>query len=109
MPSSITVYLEGDIVEEHVSFTLHELSHASGASEEQLTLWVIEGVLDPVGQYDLQEDAIRRWRFPGTALRRAMIAHRLTRELDINAPGVALALDLLDELQTLRNAKPADR
>ena len=42
------------------------------------------------------------WRFEGPSLRRARLALALTRELEINPPGVALALDLLDEIAALR-------
>ena len=42
------------------------------------------------------------WRFAGTALRRARLAVTLTRELQVNAPGVALALDLMDEIEALK-------
>jgi chaperone modulatory protein CbpM len=96
MTSSTTVYLQGEIVEESVEFTLGELSRASGASEEQLSVWVAEGVFEPRGQ------AVETWRFSGTCLRRASTAQRLTRDLGLNAPGVALALDLLEEIDALR-------
>jgi chaperone modulatory protein CbpM len=96
MTSSITVYLQGEIVEESIEFTLGELSRASGASTEQLSLWVAEGAFEPRGEATLA------WRFSGSALRRAATAQRLTRDLGLNAAGVALALDLLEEIETLR-------
>ena len=37
------------------------------------------------------------------AQRRARVAVRLTRDLELNTPGVALALDLLDEIHELRS------
>jgi chaperone modulatory protein CbpM len=43
-----------------------------------------------------------QWRFAGTALRRARTALRLQRDLEINLPGVALALELMEELDALR-------
>jgi len=43
-----------------------------------------------------------QWRFAGTALRRARTALRLQRDLEINLPGVALALELMEELEALR-------
>jgi chaperone modulatory protein CbpM len=43
-----------------------------------------------------------RWRFSGTHLRRATVALRLQRDLGVNLAGAALALELLDELDTLR-------
>jgi chaperone modulatory protein CbpM len=42
------------------------------------------------------------WRFRGECLRRARLAWRLSHDLEINPPGVALALDLLDEISALR-------
>jgi len=99
MTSSIAVYLQGEIVEESIEFTLGELSRASGASTEQLSLWVAEGAFEPRGEVTLA------WRFSGSALRRAVTAQRLSRDLGLNAAGVALALDLLEEIETLR-ARP---
>jgi chaperone modulatory protein CbpM len=91
-----TTYLQGQVVDERVEFTLVELSHASGASEEELRLWVSEGVFEPTGEQP------QEWRFSGAVLRRVRTAQRLARDLQINPPGIALALDLLDEIDALR-------
>jgi chaperone modulatory protein CbpM len=96
MTSSTTVYLHCEIVEESVEFTLTELSRASGASEEELRAWVAEGAFEPYGE------AAQLWRFGGTSLRRATRARRLARDLGLDPAGVALALDLLDEIDSLR-------
>jgi chaperone modulatory protein CbpM len=58
--------------------------------------WVTEGVLSPSGSSP--ED----WRFGGDSLRRAKTAAHLTHDLELNIAGVALALDLLDEIAELR-------
>jgi len=84
------------IVEEDVQLTLDQLCRACGAREELLRVWVVEGVLMPIGE------APQEWRFTGASLRRARIALTLTRELEVNAPGVALALDLMDEIDALK-------
>ncbi|WOD14345.1 chaperone modulator CbpM [Paraburkholderia kirstenboschensis] len=96
MKESVTVFVEGEIVEEDVEFTLVELCRASGASEQQLTLWIAEGAVEPQGTTPCE------WRFSGAALRRVRTARRLAQDLEINAPGIALALDLLDEINALR-------
>jgi chaperone modulatory protein CbpM len=49
------------------------------------------------------------WHFSGAALRRARVAVRLERDLELNLAGVALALDLLDELAQLRHELRARR
>ena len=49
------------------------------------------------------------WRFSGAQLRRARIALRLERDLGVNAAGVALALELLEELEQLRRERRIGR
>jgi len=88
--------IEGRVVEEQVQLTLVELCQACSAEEEHVLTWVFEGVLEPVGE------SPQDWRFSGESLRRARLALRLSRDLEINPPGVALALDLLDEIAELR-------
>ena len=84
------------IVEEDLHLSLAELCRACRAPQEQINVWVVEGVLEPRG------DSPQEWRFAGASLRRARLALTLTRELDVNTPGVALALDLLDEIDALK-------
>jgi chaperone modulatory protein CbpM len=57
---------------------------------------VQEGILDP------RRDRPGHWRFSAASLQRARTAIRLQRDLDINLAGVALALQLLDEIDSLR-------
>ena len=87
---------QGSIVEEEVLFTLVELCRACNAEEEHVVAWVLEGVLEPLGK------SPQEWRFRGECLRRARMAWRLSHDLGINPAGVALALDLLDEIAVLR-------
>jgi chaperone modulatory protein CbpM len=84
------------LVEDQVEFTLVELSRVCRADRSQILLLVEQGVLSPAGT------APDDWRFRGTALRRALTAVRLIRDLELNAAGAALALDLLDEIDALR-------
>ena len=88
--------LQGTVVEEQVQLTLVELCQACSAEQEHVQAWVVEGVLEPVG------GSPQEWRFSGESLRRARLALRLSRDLEINPSGVALALDLLDEIAALR-------
>ena len=88
--------IQGSVVEEQVQLTLTELCQACSAEQELVLVWVFEGVLEPVGE------SPHDWRFSGDSLRRARLALRLSRDLEINPSGVALALDLLDEIAALR-------
>jgi chaperone modulatory protein CbpM len=75
------------------------LSRMFRVEERHIVELVEEGVLSVI-EIDTTE-----WRFSGAALRRARIALRLERDLGINAPGVALVLELLEELEQLRRER----
>lgn len=108
--------VEGPVVEEQIEFTLVELSRACDADEEQITTLIVEGVIEPIAPAGPAEAASggrradsavlrtmrAQWRFSGSALRRARLAMRLARDLEVNPPGVALAIDLIDEIDALR-------
>ena len=88
--------LHGIVVDDdEPTLTTVELSRAVRATESHIALWVSEGVLQPEGA------TLEEWRFTGASLRRVRVAMRLTRDLELNAQGVALALDLLDEIEQL--------
>lgn len=86
----------GSVIEEENYLTLVELCAASRAAEAHVIAWVLEGVLEPAGE------SPQDWRFSGPALRRTRLAASLARDLEINPAGVALALDLLDEIAALK-------
>lgn len=96
MHETIATYLQGQVVEEEIHLTLTEFCQACGAAEEYVTDWVLEGILEPAGQRP------QDWQFSGLSLRRAHQALRLARDLEINAAGVALVMDLLDEIENLK-------
>ena len=86
----------GILVEEYADLTLNEVSGACAVEVESILALIDEGVLLPVG------GEFPQWRFSGAQLRRATTALRLQRDLGINPAGVALALELLDEIEQLR-------
>jgi chaperone modulatory protein CbpM len=97
MSNSPRAALHPVLVEQDLEFTLLELSSVCRIDSAQLIALVEEGVLLPSG------DAPEHWRFAGTALRRARVAARLTRDLEMSAAVAALVLDLLDEIEMLRS------
>ena len=88
--------LAGTLLDERSVFTLRELCQACGVHAEIVIEMVEEGVLEPRGSTPVE------WRFPGGAITRTQKALNLTRDLRVNWPGVALALDLLEEIERLR-------
>jgi chaperone modulatory protein CbpM len=97
MSKSAVTLIYGAVVEEEVQLTLMELCQACNADEKYILAWISEGLLEPVGE------SPQDWRFSGNSLRRARLALRLSRDLEIDPAGVALALDLLDEIAVLRS------
>ncbi len=94
--SQVETRIEGVVLDEGLTVTLAELTRMCGSSGRTLHLMVTEGLLRPQGS------APQEWRFSGLEVRRARRAVRLRRDLELNLAGTALALDLLDELEGLR-------
>ncbi|MFO1088719.1 MAG: chaperone modulator CbpM [Hyphomicrobiales bacterium] len=90
MTNDIVVY------DETTEVTLEQLVTYCHVRREKVVELVREGILAPHGA------APGDWRFGGLSLRRARKAVRLERDLEINLTAVALILDLLDEIDTLR-------
>jgi chaperone modulatory protein CbpM len=88
--------ISGELLEEDVEMSLTQLCEVCELTEEQIVELVAHGVIEPEGR----EPA--RWRFQGVSLRRVQLTQTLRRDLGVNTPGAALAIDLLEELQELR-------
>ncbi|HEX7025659.1 MAG TPA: chaperone modulator CbpM [Gammaproteobacteria bacterium] len=89
-----TDILDGVIIDVHSEFTLAELCRACDVPAEWITELVDEGILEPV-------DLSGQWRFSGISLIRIRKVQRLQRDLGVNLPGAALALQLLDDIEQL--------
>lgn len=87
--------LTGVVLDEESALSIEELARACGVQAEWVLELVAEGVIEPA----MREPA---WRFEGASLGRARLAARLQRDLDLNLAGIALALDLIEEIETLR-------
>ncbi len=89
--------LSGTLLDETMQLSLTEISLACSSRIEWVLELVDEGILEPCGPE--RGD----WRFPGNSLAKAHRARRLQHDLDINLAGVALVLDLLEEIDALRS------
>jgi chaperone modulatory protein CbpM len=92
MTESISAHLLDDSVE----LGLAELCSACDVSEQLVIDIVAEGIVEPRGPEP------RAWRFTGVAVARIRRVVRLQQEFDVNLPGAALALQLLEEIERLR-------
>ncbi|HRH88146.1 MAG TPA: chaperone modulator CbpM [Rubrivivax sp.] len=95
MATTLSV-LQCQVVEDEVSMSLLQLCQACGTERELVLQLVEHGVLEPEGE------APASWVFTGASLRRTRTALRLLRDLELNLPGAALAVDLLDEIARLQ-------
>ncbi len=78
-------------------FTLDEFCRTCDVARTEVVMLVQEGVLEPSGR------GPQDWEFGGSSLRRARMAVRLARDLELGANGTALVLGLLDEIEALRS------
>ncbi|GMR06916.1 MAG: hypothetical protein BMS9Abin25_1554 [Gammaproteobacteria bacterium] len=85
-----------EIIDEHFEFTLVELCECCTVKEEIIIAMVEEGMLSPAGSSPTD------WRFTGIAQRHVEITLHLQRDLRVNLPGAALALELMEEIDLLR-------
>lgn len=90
---------EIELLTEHTSYSLREVCLVSGVHAEFVCDLVDEGIVAPRGPN------VTAWRFDGVAIVRIQKALRLHRDLGINLPGIALALDLLAERDALRGRR----
>ena len=85
----------GPVIEED-SLTLGQLCRACGVHADWIISLVEESIIEPQGK------EMHLWRFSGASLVRVRSAFRLQRDLGVNLAGIALALDLMEELENLR-------
>ena len=102
MNKSHVAYLQCQVVEEEVEMSLDELCRACGADGELVMQLLEHGVLEvrDAPQHTSPQGRV----FVGASLRRTRVALRLIRDLEVNAPGAALAVELLDEISRLQRA-----
>jgi len=91
--------LHGVVFDEEVTLTIHEVCEVCGIEETVVLEMVSEGIAEPL---DLSADTPE---FSGIAVTRLMTACRLQRDLDVNLPGAALAIELLDEIMLLKRSR----
>lgn len=91
MPDAQT--LAGQVVEEEVTLSIDELSGACQVERTRIVELINHGLLQMHGG-----DA---GHFSGDALRRARLALRLQKDLDINVAGAALVIELLERIEAL--------
>ncbi len=80
-----------------IIMSLDELVSTCGQERE----WIIELIEENIIEYDVPE----REQFTGYQLTTVRRASRLSRDFDASVPAIGLILELLDELEQLRQLK----
>lgn len=80
-----------------ITMSLDELVSTCGQERQ----WVIELIEENIIEYDVPE----REQFTGYQLTTVRRASRLSRDFDASVPAIGLILELLDELEQLRQLK----
>ncbi|WP_133130385.1 chaperone modulator CbpM [Legionella yabuuchiae] len=89
--------IAGILMDDNASVTFIEVCEQYDISEEELIEMVEHGVVE------IQANNIKRSTFDYYSLTRIQSALRLKYDLGINTQGVALALELLDQLNALQD------
>jgi chaperone modulatory protein CbpM len=84
-------------LDEHGSVTLIELAQCSGLSETELRDLVDLGALEPLDASSAQ------WSFGLQCIVAARAASRLRDDLELDTPGLAVVLTLLDRVRELES------
>ncbi|MDT8385588.1 MAG: chaperone modulator CbpM [Gammaproteobacteria bacterium] len=87
----------GVVLDDSIEFSLNEISRTCHVGIEVVIELVEVGIIEPRGREPAE------WHFPGSAIGRIERALNLQRDLEINLPGVALVLELLDEIDHLKD------
>lgn len=80
------------------TFSLREICERGDCHAEFVIKLVDYGVISPLDEVP----EMRQWQFDVAALSRLRKALRLQRDLKLNLPGLAMSLELLDEVQDMR-------
>ena len=88
--------LSGTILGDAELVSLTQVSRACCVQESWIVEFLAEGVVEPI------EQGPDGPRFDSLGVQRLRVASRLRQDLGVNTAGVALALELMDELAALR-------
>jgi len=92
--------LNGILIDEKTELTLVDLCYACSSAEEWVVELVEEGALEPSNLHSIGKQHAQ-WVFSADSLQKVRTAKRLQRDLNINLAGIALALNLLEQIETL--------
>ncbi len=85
------------LVDDRIELTIEDICQSCKVDKSAIVELIEQGIVEPITRQ------AQSWRFSAVALPRIAQALRLQRDFELNSAGVALALDLLAEIEMLKN------
>ncbi len=85
------------LVDDRVELTIEDICQSCKVDKGVIVELIEQGIVEP------KTRQAQPWRFSAVALPRIARALRLQRDFELNSAGVALALDLLAEIEMLKS------
>ena len=89
--------MTGEILSKDHKLELKDICESCGLSESKIITYIEEGVVEVEG------DDLKLWRFSELSIVQIQRAHRLERDLRLNPAGVALTIELMSQIEDLKN------
>lgn len=99
MKSSDKQALHGEVFDERSEISVEDLCKLCGIDADTVTALFAEGILEPANG---PAKVTARTRLHYRCVRVTSTVMRLQRDLGVNLAGAALAVELLDQIETLR-------
>jgi chaperone modulatory protein CbpM len=97
MKNDIIKIYHGKITNAENDLTLFQLCNMSRLAPELIIEMINEGIIDPEG------DSKKAWRFSFSSVECVCKVVRIQNDLDVNLPGAALAIHLLERIEELED------
>jgi len=85
------------LVDDRIELTIEDICESCKVDKSVIVELIEQGIVEPITRQT------QCWRFSAIALPRIAQALRLQRDFELNSAGVALALDLLAEIEILKS------
>jgi chaperone modulatory protein CbpM len=93
MNSDILKICSGRIIDDENDLTLQQICETCRTDSKLIVEMVEEGIVEPEGE------EISSWRFSYSCVETVRIVVRMQKDLRVNLPGAALALQLLKQMK----------
>ncbi len=89
--------MNGQILREDYKLALTDICEKCEVPESKVIAYIEEGVVE------VQGNEVKLWRFTEASIVRIRQANRLEQDLRLNPAGAALALELMSQIEDLKN------